>query len=120
MLPKGLIEIRTIEPSLLIQKIVLDGASTISTGNKFIFFKLIYINFIYCRGCVYIGSDRSSWMLNSLSRFFQNIKFLSEIKQFDLAVLLVVIFFNLNKKLTKKKFFYNFKIELLEAKSGCI
>lgn len=74
VLPKGLIEIRTIEPSLLIQKIVLDGASTISTGNK---------------GCVYIGSDRSSWMLNSLSRFFQNIKFLSEIKQFDLAVLLV-------------------------------
>ncbi|KAI1712228.1 vacuolar sorting protein 39 domain 1 domain-containing protein [Ditylenchus destructor] len=71
VLPKGIVEIRSIQPPLLIQKIRLDNVFTLCPSNQ---------------GNIYAGSDHFSWRLCSAPLVKKNVEFLEKEKHFDLAI----------------------------------
>ncbi|KAL3103226.1 hypothetical protein niasHS_002412 [Heterodera schachtii] len=70
ILPKNLLEIRSVNPPMLIQKIPLLRVSVICPGGS---------------GIVYAASESQIWKLCSERHLQKNIRFLIEEKQFELA-----------------------------------
>lgn len=91
ILPDNIIEVRTIQPSQMVQKIQLDGASSLCAGQTYEVGSWLDKNIVsHFSGCVYVGGDHSSWLLNSKPLLRANVKFLMEMKQFELAIQLAV------------------------------
>uniref|UniRef100_A0A0K0CSY7 CNH domain-containing protein n=1 Tax=Angiostrongylus cantonensis TaxID=6313 RepID=A0A0K0CSY7_ANGCA len=74
LLPRGQVEIRSVNPPYLIQSMVLSKASLLSSGNP---------------GYVFVGSPFDVWMLDAHSNIRKNVSLLIADKQFDLAIQIV-------------------------------
>ncbi|KAH7730594.1 Protein VPS-39 c [Aphelenchoides avenae] len=71
---KHVVEIRSISPPLLIQKISLNRAAYLCIGSS---------------GSLYVGSERMAWKLDSKPTLNANLKLLLDERQFELALSLV-------------------------------
>uniref|UniRef100_A0A1I7XK22 CNH domain-containing protein n=1 Tax=Heterorhabditis bacteriophora TaxID=37862 RepID=A0A1I7XK22_HETBA len=74
LLPKGRIEVRSLNPSLLIQTMVLSKAGAVCGGNP---------------GYVYVSSPNDVWILDAHTNLRKNVSMLIAEKHFDLAIQLV-------------------------------
>ncbi|VDM61636.1 unnamed protein product [Angiostrongylus costaricensis] len=74
LLPRGQVEIRSVNPPYLIQSMVLSKASLLSSGNP---------------GYVFVGSPFDVWLLDAHSNIRKNVSLLVAEKQFDLAIQIV-------------------------------
>ncbi|KAK6754836.1 hypothetical protein RB195_013678 [Necator americanus] len=90
LLPKGRVEVRSLNPSYLIQSMALSKAILLCGGNP---------------GYVYVSSPSDVWMLDAHANIRKNVSLLIADKQFDLAIQIVEMsnFFTEENKIEIKR-----------------
>ncbi|KIH50512.1 hypothetical protein ANCDUO_19409, partial [Ancylostoma duodenale] len=90
LLPKGRVEVRSLNPSYLIQSMALSKASLLCAGNP---------------GYVFVSSSFDVWMLDVHTNIRKNVSLLISDKQFDLAIQIVEMsnFFTEENKIEIKR-----------------